>query len=391
MNILQVTNFFKPFWASGGVARVSYEISKHLVDRGHSVTVYTSNIGIPDDIEINKPVVVDGIEVYYFKDLIKFFRYKFKFGLPYYSCFVMKKQIKDFDIIHIHEHRSSLAMIVRYYAKKYGVPYILQSHGSVLPFYEKQGLKNFFDYIIGSKILLDAVNLIALTQVEVEQYKKMGQNEKKIIRIPNGIDFSEYTHLPKKGQFRRKYCIQENEKIILFLGRINKIKGLDLLLRAFVSVMNQINNVKLVIVGPDDGFLSTIKKQVKEFEIQRNVLYTGPIYNRDKLEAYVDADVYVLPSFYETFPITIIEACACGTPIIVTDKCAIASWINKIGYVVKYDEKQLRNAILKMLRNEELRKRFGKESRKLIEENFNWNVIVKKIEDIYETNKKNKT
>ena len=107
MKILQVTPFFKPMWESGGVARVAYEISKNLLDNGNDVTVYTTNRSMtPQDVETNKLSMVDGLKVYYFENLRKFIPWTTIPIIPYYLPFMAKKQIKNFDIIHIHEHRS---------------------------------------------------------------------------------------------------------------------------------------------------------------------------------------------------------------------------------------------------------------------------------------------
>ncbi len=169
----------------------------------------------------------------------------------------------------------------------------------------------------------------------------------------------------------------------MYLGRIHKIKGLDLLVKTFSDLIKKLDDIRLVIVGPDDGFLSTIKKQTEDLKIDGRILFAGPLYERDKLEAYVDADVYVLPSVYETFPVTVLEACACGTPVIVTDQCGIADIVDEVGYVVEYDKDQLQDAIIKILSDEGLRRKFGEEGKRLVGEEFGWDEVVLDIENIY--------
>ena len=385
MKILQVTKFFKPSWESGGPARVVYEISKKLVERGHDVTVYTTD-GFKSrlDVEKNKPVDVDGIRTYYFRNLSSYLTRTLLLPIPYYLPMVARKEIRDFDVIHIHECRNMPTVVTHHYAKKYNIPYILQAHGAVLPFFQKQRLKKYYDHAWGTAILKDASKVIALTKTEVEQYKKMGVDEDKIEIIPNGIDLSEYENLPKKGEFRDRYSISEDEKVILYLGRIHKIKGIDLLVKAFADLIKELDDVRLVIAGPDDGFLSTLEEQIEDLKIGDRILFTGPLYERDKLKAYVDADVYVLPSVYETFPVTVLEACACGTPVIVTGRCGIADIVDgKVGCVVGYDKDQLRDAIFKILSDEELRRRFGEEGERLVMEEFEWSAIIERIEKIY--------
>jgi len=201
--------------------------------------------------------------------------------------------------------------------------------------------------------------------------------------VPNGIDLFEFDNLPKRGEFRRKYGLGSDQKIILYLGRIHKIKGLDLLAKAFAQVLNDFD-VKLVITGPDDGYLPTLIRLIKELEIEEKVLFTGPLYGEDKLEAYVDADVYVLPSFYEIFGITVLEALACGTPVIVTDRCGLADVINgQAGLVVPYDKEQLQHALLNMLGNVKMRQQFGEKGKLLVCEKFDWEKIAEQVESVY--------
>ncbi|NIT57028.1 MAG: glycosyltransferase, partial [Aliifodinibius sp.] len=206
------------------------------------------------------------------------------------------------------------------YARKYSIPYVLQARGSLITYFYKGWQKRIFDVIWGRRILKDAAKLVALTPIEAEQYRNMGISEDKIEIIPNGIELSEFENLPERGRFRRKHDLGDDQRVILYLGRIHKIKikGLDLLVRAFAELTKPLNSVKLVIAGPDDGYLSSLKKLITDLGISNEVLFTGHLYGEDKVEAYVDADVFVLPSTYEIFGNVVLEACACGTPVIVT-------------------------------------------------------------------------
>ena len=374
MKILQVVPFFTP--ARGGSVVAPYNLSKHLAERGHDVTIFTT------DFELDRKYIksLDGVRVVPFHCIANI-------GMMLISPEMkaqLKKEIMDFDIIHMHNFRSYQNVVAHYYAKKYNIPYVLQAHGSVLPFFQKQRLKKIFDLFFGYRILMDASKIIASTKIEAEQYKKMGVDEGKIEIVANGIDLSEYGNLPEKGKFRRKYSIGDDEKMILYLGRIHKIKGIDLLVEAFSGLIKELDDVRLVIVGPDDGFLSTLKRQIEDLKIGDKILLTGLIPEKDKSGAYVDSDVYVLPSVYETFPVTVLEACACGTSVIVTDRCGIANIINNnVGHVVEYNKDQLQDAIFKILTNVELRRYFGEGGKKLVREKFSWDIVVEQLEKIY--------
>jgi glycosyltransferase involved in cell wall biosynthesis len=254
----------------------------------------------------------------------------------------------------------------------------------VLPFFQKQGFKKVFDITFGNSILHDASKVIALTKNEAEQYKRMGVYENKIEIVPNGIDLSKYENLPHKGIFRKKYGIRSTEKIVFYLGRIHRIKGIDLLIDAFSELLTKTEGLKLVIAGPDDGFLSTLKEQIEDLEIGDRILFTGPLYETNKLEAYVDADIYVLPSVYEAFPLTVLEACACGTPVVVTNRCGIADIIDSnVGYVVEYNTNQMQDAIINILNSDERRIKFGDNGRKMVIKHFDSKYVIKQIEKIH--------
>ena len=375
MRILQVNHFLSPLHGGGSIDVIS-NLSKHLAKRGHEVTIFTT------DFELDEEYIksLDGVRVVPFHCIANI-------GLMLISPEMkkqLKEEIRDFDVIHIHSSRSYQNIIVRHYAKKYNIPYILQAHGSVLPFFQKQRLKKIFDLFFGYKILRDASKVIAVTKTEADQYKKMGVDEDRIEIVPNGIDLSQYENLPERGGFRKKYLMSDDEKIILYLGRIHKSKGVDLLMKAFAGLIKELDDVRLVIAGPDDGFLSTLKKQIEDLKIDDNVLFTGFVTNEEKMAAFVDADVFVNPRADEIFGLVLLEANACGTPVICSKGCGIADVIDgKTGFAVHNDRDQLRDAIFKILSDKELRRRFGEEGKRLVGKEFGWDKVVLGVERIY--------
>lgn len=384
MKILQIISSFPPAYTYGGPAGVAYHISRELARKGHKITVFTTDVyDARSRLKYYNPMNMGGIQVYHFKNLSNTLA-RNNLPLAPTMAFALKASIKGFDIVHLHEYRSFQAIIGHYCAKKYGIPYVLQAHGSVPQIIEKIRLKKLFDTFYGLRILNDARKLFALTEMEAEQYAELEIDEDKIEIIPNAIDLSEYVELPEKGGFKKKYGLNADEKIVLYLGRLHRIKGLDLLIEAFAELLKDVGNCRLVIVGPDGGYLSIGKDLVANLKMGDKVLFVGPLDNKDKLEAYVDADVYVLPSIYETFPITVLEASICGTPVIVTDRCSIADLVDKKGGIVVPREKEkMRDALFKILTSSDLREKFGNSGKRLVTERFTYPKIVKRIEDVY--------
>ena len=399
MKILHVAHFFYPCLSAGGVVNASYQIASNQ-SKGNDVKVISSDsckerLKFPNgryDVDVN------GIKVDYFRNLSNGFKLKTMLDTPLGAPFKIRKDIKDYDIVHIHEHRQTLAILASYFARKNNIPYIVQAHGSVLPFFQKEGLKNLFDKVFGFKILHNASCVFALTEVEKEQYLKMGVDEDKIEIVPLGINLEEYENLPAYGKFRSKFNIDENDKLILFVGRIHEIKGLGLLIDAFNDLVNQDSeenslegngednghSIKLAIVGPDDGYLTELEDKIEEYSLEENVIITGPLYNEEKQEALVDCDLFVMPSKYESFTTSGLEAMACSKPLVLTKNNHIHDWVDgNVGLACEDNKDSLRESIEKILFDEELSLIFARNGQKLIKEKYNWDIINNQILEIY--------
>jgi glycosyltransferase involved in cell wall biosynthesis len=384
MKIIHSIPYFVPAWDYGGPLRSCYHISKELARKGHDVSVYTTDSLNGHERITQLYEIIDGIKVKRFKNINNTLSYRYNISTPI-GLVRCPNDFSDSDIVHMHEYRTLQNILIRRHAKNNNVPYILQARGSLTTFFHKNLLKKTFDRLWGYKILQDAARVIALTTSEAEECKIMGVPDDKIEIVPNGIELDEFEHLPPKGQFRSRYALDESIKIILYLGRIHQIKGLDLLVKAFTRSIKEMDRVKLVITGPDDGFLGVLEKLVRELAIEEKVLLTGPLHGEERLTAYVDADVYILPSFYEAFGLTVLEAMACGKPVIVTDRCGLADVVNnETGLVVPYDEEPLSQALIKLLSDEHLRQEFGASGKLLVREKFNWERITEQLERIYE-------
>jgi glycosyltransferase involved in cell wall biosynthesis len=388
LKILQVVYAFYPPYGGSGNARVAFDISKALVKRGHDVTVYTTNALIEDQLFKTKesPYYISDIKVYYCRNLV----YKPRFHIFYSHELVkrVKETLTEFDVIHLHEYRFYISAVVAYFAAMYHIPLIIQPHGQLSYDAGSRKLKIAFDELAGHTILKKASKIIALNEAEVEQCERMGIAKEKIAVIPNGIDFSEYANLPAKGSFKKKLGIDGDEKIVLYLGRINKTKGIDILVRAFAKVVEKSDDVKLVIVGPDDGYLGGLEALIKALKIEDNVLISGSLVSRNKLEAYVDAEVYVLPSRYETFPITVLEAYGCRKPVVGSRVSGLQDLIiqGKTGFLVEPGNPQeLSKALFFILTHPREAEEMGLQGRQLVQSQFSIEKVVDRLVSLYHT------
>lgn len=373
MKILQVIPRFNPE-LGGGIA--VYNVSKNMAKRGHDVTIITTNCNFNPNSKIIQKKGMEVIPFHYLFNLYLF--------IPSPSMKNwLSKNIKNYDIIHLNGARAYQNNVIYKYATRYSVPYILQAHGSVLRVTGKQRIKKIYDLVWGYKILRESSKVIALSCSEAEAYKTMGVNEDQIEILPNGIDLSEFIDLPTKGEFRKKHSILDSEQIVLYLGRLHKSKGIDLLLEAYSKLTTELDNVKLMLVGTDDGYKLQLEKRAEELKIKDKVIFTGYVRVEEKIMAFIDADVFVTPRFYG-FPVTFVESCACGLPIITTNEGDTLDWIhNKVGYVTDYNRDQLKDAILNILINKKIRQEFRKKAKSLVREEFNWSEIARQMETVY--------
>ena len=387
MRILHITYIFPPkAEVADGITQVVYRLTRALAKKGHDVTVYASNaldLHGKGRTEIdNSPAYIDGVKARYFPYLL---RYGTIFFTPsmFYS---VRDEIKEFDVIHIHDARCIQCAVTAYYAELFNIPIVFQPHGSFKSPFPSGRLRKlsrlFIDTLYAEKVFKKASKIVALSQTEAEQYRGMGVPDEKIEVIPNGIDLSEYDDLPPKGSFRKKFGIDDDEKIVLYLGRIHESKGLDLLAEAFSVVLRDLSDVRLVVVGPDDGYAATFSRLISDLGIERKVLLTGFVEKRDKLAALIDSDVFVTPCFYG-FPVTFLEACLAGCPIVTTSD--ELDWIHdNVGYVVESSSIALAKAISNILQDEGTRERFRNNCKSAIK-NFDISTVVSQLEDTYKS------
>jgi glycosyltransferase involved in cell wall biosynthesis len=384
LQILQITKYFYPAVSFGGPIQCTYNLSKYLVSKGHKVTVYatdaldiSSNARIKDEYRC-----IDGIDVYYFRNVSKLYGFFFSPGLIQ----KLNQEIDKFDVAHLHEYRTFQNVI--FSLKNKTVPYVLTCHGEFS--YSKQSLdqltlRRLFEEIAGKRIVSNAARLVALTPFERNQFLEGDVEKDKIVIIPNGVSSIEF-ECSSPNLFKKVYGIKE-ANFILYVGRINRYKGLDFLVQAFALICRERADVKLVLAGPDDGFLGTLRQLVAELGITNKVLFTGSLDRKKVAAAYADCLFVVYVSVQEGFPMVPLEAASAGKPVIVTDLPAM-DYVRrgKFGSIVHFGNiLQLKNAIQKFVENPDLAKMLGKNGKKFVEKNYSWQVVGNEIEEVYQS------
>jgi len=388
MKVLQAVSAFHPALGFGGGSKIPYVISKELVKRGHAVTVLTTN-AFNQERRLrtrNDYYLIDGMRVKYLKNIIYMPRRHVLVAPQIIKFF--KESAQNFDVIHLHEYRSFFGIALALLQKKQVAPYILQAHGSLPKMVTKQRLKSIYDMFLGHRLLKGASKLIAITQMEAQQYKDAGVPEEKIEVIPNAIDLSEFDNLPPGGSFREKFSFENDERIILYVGRIHRLKGVDFLIKSLAFLINSgMTNVKLALVGPDDGYLNDARNLVDALGISEHVLFTGFVSEEDKISAYVDSTIVVYPRQNEPFGLVPLEAAVVSKPSIVAKGTFMSEVIKDGGFgsSVEYgDVEGLANKLKMFLVDDELAMKMGTRGRQYVVNNYALDRVIDKLEKLYE-------
>lgn len=306
---------------------------------------------------------------------------------------VIKDMLPRIDLVHAHGVFDYYTFVTsRFSTYK---PMIISSHGSIMNYAlstNRHVKKYLYLNSIVKSIIRKASVIHLLSHYEKEEFlnvfKANSEELKYKIRlVPNGVNLEEFKNLPSKGSFKQRYSVLKDKRYIIFLGRINAIKGLDILVGSFKKLAIIDEDLYLVIVGPDnEGYGERVKKWLKDAGLLGRSVFTGMLTGRDKLEAFVDAEAFVLPSYSENFGIAVVEAMACGIPVVISNKVGVYKEIegNKAGIVVETDPERLFIGIKTLLDNDEARREVAQNGKKLVEEYYNIDKVADKMIKTYQ-------
>jgi glycosyltransferase involved in cell wall biosynthesis len=322
VNIAMVTPYFYPAWDYGGPPRSAYSLATALAGRGGALQVFTTDTGgarrlSRAEIRQASSEANRGLDVWYCRNLSNRLAFRHRLFLPAGLFRTLDRNLGDSELIHVHELRSFVTVAAARAARRNKIPYLISTHGGLMHL-GKRRAKELFDSLWGNRIIRDAAGLLAVSTLEVNQMRSLGIRHDRIHVLPNPIEEAAYTTLPEPGTFKERWGI-DSTSIVLFLGRLNWIKGADLLVKA---VDRMSDDVHLVLAGPDDGHKPRLNALISN-ELAKRITFTGPLGHAEKLEAFVDADVCVVPSRSEIFGMVVLEALACRRPVLLSSSCGL--------------------------------------------------------------------
>lgn len=380
MKICLVNAFFHPY--KGGTEKHMYELGKRVA-RKEDIFVYTSRLEGTKAHE-----VFEGMKIY--RTEAGLYKMPLIYPPPLALARNVKKEIAaldnefGFDIFHLHgrwypdfgyigkyaKGKKKLFMMTLHNARPVGISHAITVLGTL------------FDMVYGKNLLKAADRIIAVSRFVKEDIAKYGIDKEKIEVIHNGVDTNFFK--PSKKTFKEKYA-DKFDTLFVYLGRLIRQKGVPYLIYAMAEVVKEYPKTGLLIVGKGEE-KSRLEGMVRKLALEKNVIFPGFIPEEQLPNVYSSADAYILPSLWEVLPISLLEALACGVPLLASDAGGNPEVVEKDvnGFIVpKGDSAALAQKMKVLASDQNMRKKMGRESRRIATEKFDWELIAGKTLKYY--------
>jgi glycosyltransferase involved in cell wall biosynthesis len=340
LRVLHVTPYTGDAWAYGGIPRVVDALTDGLARRGHDVTICATDAcdgsrRLPATDGSAQPPIASRparVTTRVFPNLSNRLAYHAQAFLPIGMDGFLRRHAQAFDLAHLHACRNLPGVIAARHLRAAGVPYVLAPNGTAPNIERRHTAKRLFDALWGQRVLDGAARVIAVTEAERQQLRKLGVRDEAIGVVPNPVALDGCSSLPRRGALRAAWGLGD-APIVMFLGKLTPRKRVDVLIRAFANLRDdpRYARARLVIAGNDMGSGSQVRALVHEARVSADTLFTGLLSGAARLEALIDADVLVYPSQDEIFGLVPLEALLCGTPVIVADDCGCGEVVAQVG------------------------------------------------------------
>jgi glycosyltransferase involved in cell wall biosynthesis len=355
------------------------EFATGLVSRGHEVTVLTTDV--LDGARRARPrrEVLDGVHVERHANMSNALAWRTKKYLPPGLVLASARRARGFDVVHVTDTRT-LATVAGYFASRTAsVPLCISAHGSLPGSAGLRGaIKRRYDAVLVRPMLAHAALLLAQTDHEARLYLEAGGREAAVKQLPLPLDLAGIPSTFERGFLRARAGFDAGIPIVLFLGRIHRLKGLDVLADALAPLLRA-GEAALAVVGRDDGQWPAIATKHAGLIDVGAIRFIGPLYGQERFHAYADADVFCLtPRHWEETSVASLEAAATGTPVVVTEQADFPGLAEAGGgFVVSLDGERIRCAVEHTLsRSAEM----GERARALVEREHSRDVVVDWLE-----------
>lgn len=379
MHIVQVTPRFPP--AIGGVEEHVYQISLELKKRGHRVTVVTSN-DIDGENHLPQRQTMDGIDV---RRLPLFLP---KVGRElWFMPGILKifSQISG-DVVHMHGYRCLSSCTAAYLAHMRHVPTVLTPHG-IYPSRSPSNalLKTIFDRTLGRLLFTFSDRIVALSRHNVRLIMQMGVPANKISVVPNGVNVKEYAHLERSKKILNE--LGSDGPILTYVGRIDWNKRIERIVESMPLILKEFPSAKLVVIGPDYANLaSELLGLARRLGVDDSLVIAGRVSAPRLKEFYATADIFMLPSSYEGFGLSMLEAMISRVPVIVSASGGPGDILEHKTHALllrSVTPDEISKSVHMIMTNQQLRSRLVDKAFELVNEKYTWEKVVDMLEEIY--------
>lgn len=370
----------------GGPAKACIDMAVAVAARGHTVDIFTTDYAGPgtrQNVPTDRPVRQGSVNIHYFySQTLRIWH-----GVSYGLWQAIRHRLDSYDIVHMHSMYLFDSLVAGYYCRKHGVPYLTRTAGTLDPyfFYRHRWRKAVVELLFERRNLKNAAAVHFTAQDEMERARALMPFGRGIV-VPLGLHLEDYKTLPISGTFRAAFPEVGDKKLILFLGRLNFVKGLDLLIPSFAQIAHERQDVHLVLAGPDSGgYGNKVRSWANDHKISDRVTFTGMLQGQMKLAAFRDAAIFVLPSYSENFGIATVEAMACGLPVAISNKIKIWREIELAGagLVGDCDVPSVTRQMRQLLEAPDKSAQMGRQARALVEKLYDWKKVAVGLETVY--------
>lgn len=371
----------------GGPSVALVAMARGLTALGVELDVATTNDDGPGSklpVRLGIPIAEETWTVRYFEKQNDFY----KISVPFSRW--INRNVSGYDLVHVHALFSHTSISACRAAARSRTPYVVRPLGSL----NRWGMENRRPWL--KQLSLRLLELPALKHASAMHYTSVAERtdaeqagvEVPAAVVPLGIDLRPFRMPLDSMPFWKIFPEIRNRRVILFLSRIHPVKGLDMLLPAFMSIVAEERDAVLVIVGEGDAkYVNAIKGQASVLGLGGKVFWAGHLNGLEKMAAFAAATLFVLPSYSENFGVALIEALAAGCPCVTTEGVAVASYVKDYdaGIVVKAEVAGLAIAMGRLLRDDVLRRRYSANAQKLVQDNFSIEAMGLALRELYRT------
>jgi glycosyltransferase involved in cell wall biosynthesis len=370
----------------GGASRSVIEMCRALREAGSETLIATTDADGHErlNVESGKPVLYEGQPTIFFP---RQFSEAFKYSRP--LAVWLRGHIGDFDVIHIHAVFSHACIATANACRKKGVPYIVHPIGTLDPWSLKQKRfrKKLFWHLAVKKMLAGAA-AIHYTAVPEQKLAEEALGINRGVVIPLGVETNSACQTETTGNPGELHSYLNGGPFVLMLSRLHRKKGLELLLGAFLSISkrSEFKNWRLVLAGDGEPqYVNSLRRLIEKEGGSANVVFTGWIVGTEKQTALQQASLLALTSYQENFGLCVVEALACGTPVIVSPHVNLAPQILQAGagWVAPLERTSLERTLMEAMQNAHERSLRGAAGRELVRLHFTWSAIAKQLVAVY--------